>query len=144
MPITLVPETLARRGHRFTFVGPNTTECVACPFQKLCFGLEPGRTYQVTALRDMTHPCVLHEEGKVRVVEAEETHFESSLEKKHMRGTAAPWTPVACGRPECPSYGLCHPVGGRPGKRHAIVQDLGTLACPAGFDLARVRLHAME
>ena len=145
MALTLVPDTLARRGLRFTFVGANAgPECDGCPFKKLCFGLQPGHAYQVTALREVTHPCGLHEGGRVRVVEAEETTFQSSLERRHLRGTAAHWAPVPCGRPDCASYAFCHPVGPRGGKRHEIVATEGALECPAGFDLERVKLKPME
>lgn len=145
MPITLVPESAATLGARFRFLGPNAgEECHGCPFQKLCFGLTPNRNYQVTALRQVSHPCGLHDGGKAHVVEVEEVGFPSSLETRHLRGTAATWSPVPCGRPDCRSYGLCHPVGAKAGTRHAIESNQGPLACPAGFDLVQVTLRPME
>ncbi|MES2155709.1 MAG: UPF0179 family protein [bacterium] len=152
MTLTLVPESMAKPGARFTYRGPNVPrtggntgeECEGCPFQKLCFGLTPGHAYQVTALRAVTHPCALHDGGKVHVVTVAETDFVSSIETRHLRGTAAAWTPVPCGRPDCANYGLCHPVGPTAGARHAIVANEGPLPCPAGFDLAKVRLKPME
>lgn len=145
MTLTLVPESSANVGARFRFLGPNKgAECQGCPFQKLCFGLEPSRTYQVTVLRTVSHPCGLHEGGKAHVVEVEEVGFASSLETRHLRGTAASWTPMPCGRPDCASYGLCHPVGAKAGTRHAIEKNHGALACPAGFDLVKVTLRPME
>lgn len=145
MPLTLVPVTLAETGYRFTFQGPNKDiECAACPFQKLCFGLTPGHAYTVKAVRDVKHPCELHDEGKVRVVEVEEVPFTSTLERRHLRGTAAPWTPIACGRPDCVNWKLCHPVGLAAGARHAIVAQEGTVECPAGFDLEKVALRNMS
>jgi uncharacterized protein len=136
---------LAQPGYRFTFQGPNAgDECKGCPFQKLCFGLKPGHRYQVAALRDVRHPCALHEPGKVRVVTVEEVPFTSSLERRHLRGTAAPYTPVPCRRPSCKNWALCHPVGITPGVRHAIVAQEGVLECPAGYDLERVQLRKMD
>lgn len=152
MALTLVPENLARRGSRFTFRGANVRnghgntgeECVGCPFQTLCFGLSPGSTYQVTGMRGVTHPCALHDGGKVHVVTVEATDFPSSLETRLLRGTAATWTPVPCGRPDCGNYALCHPVGHNAATRHAITASEGTLECPAGFELTKVRLKPME
>lgn len=144
MPLTLVPDTLAAPGHRFRFLGPNPgEECLGCPYQRICFGLEAGHAYEVRAVRDVTHPCALHDEGRVRVVEADEVPVATSLETRLLRGTAATWTPVPCGRPACPSYSLCHPVGPPPGRRYQIVGDDGPLPCPAGYTLTRVRLQPM-
>lgn len=144
MPLTLVPSTLAAKGYRFTFAGPNKgIECAACPFQKLCFGLDPGRRYEVKATRDLQHPCELHEEGKVRVVQVEEMPFTSTIERHHLRGTAAPWTPPDCKRPDCENWSLCHPVGHAVGARHAITDQQGAVECPAGFDLEKVDLKKM-
>jgi hypothetical protein len=145
MALTLVPDTLARRGYRFTFNGPNTgPECQGCPYQKLCFGLAPGHRYEVQALRDVTHPCALHEGGKVRVAQVEEVSFSSTVETRLLRGTAATWTPIPCGRPDCPNWSLCHPVGPKPGIRHEVTAMEGALPCPAGFGLTKVRLKPME
>jgi hypothetical protein len=143
-PLTLVPDSLAEPGYRFTFVGPNPgMECAGCPFQKLCFGLEPGRSYVVSKVRPARQVCELHEGGKVRAVEVTEVPFEASLERRHLRGTAAPWTAPDCGRPSCANWSLCHPVGHTAGARHAIVAQKGALECPAGLDLERVGLQKM-
>lgn len=144
MPLTLVPSTLAKKGYTFTFNGPNKDiECAACPFQKLCFGLQPGRRYAVKDVREVQHPCELHDEGKVRAVVVEEVPFTASIERKHLRGTAAPWTAPDCKRPDCGNWSLCHPVGPLPGARHAITRQHGTLECPAGLDLEKVDLQKM-
>ena len=144
MPLTLVPDTLATVGHRFRFLGPNAgPECAGCPFQRICFGLEPGHAYEVRATREVTHPCALHDEGRVRVAEVEEVPVRTSLEARLLRGTAAPWVPMRCGRPDCPSYSLCHPVGALAGARHQIVANEGRLPCPAGYDLAKVSLRPL-
>lgn len=143
MTLTLVPRELAQPGYRFSFLGPNPgDECRGCPFQKLCFGLAPGRVYEVARVRDVVHPCNLHEPGRVRVVEVEETAFTTTVERRRLRGTAATWTPVPCGRPVCGHYHLCHPVGPAPGASYAIEEVGDTVECPADYDIARVRLRA--
>ena len=143
MKLTLVP-TSSARGQRFRFLGPNRgDECKGCPYTRICFGLEPGRSYEVRALRAVTHPCGLHDDGKVRVAEVEEVPVRTSLETRLLRGTAAAWNPIPCGRPACPSWSLCHPVGPAAGAHYQIVGEEGALPCPAGFTLSRVLLKPM-
>jgi uncharacterized protein len=142
--LTLVPEPLARVGYRFVFAGPNPgDECDGCPYQRICFGLEPGRAYEVVALRDVIHPCALHDSNRVQVAEVEERPFWSSVEAKRVRGTATAWTPIACGRPQCVNWALCHPIGPSAGAKHEIVEDAGDLPCPAGYELRRVALRKL-
>src|SRR5688572_5666520 len=86
MPLTLVPAHLARAGQGFTFRQAKADECQGCPYARLCLGLEMGHRYEVRKLRGVTHPCALHEGGKVHVVEAEEAPFAASLEARHLRG----------------------------------------------------------
>ena len=143
--ITLVPAALAAPGSRFTFAGPNAgAECAGCPYQKLCFGLAPGRAYAVQKVRELTHPCNLHDGGKVHVVTVAEVPFAASLERRHLRGTAAPWAGPDCRKPSCASWNLCHPKGHAEGAKHEIVAQNGPLPCPAGFDLERVDLKQMD
>lgn len=143
--LTLVPDALAARGFSFTFAGPNKgEECAGCPFQKLCFGLDPGRSYKVTQVREVAHPCALHDSGKARVVLVEEIPFQATIERHHLRGTAAPWTAPNCRRPSCKNWALCHPVGHTAGARHAITAQHGKVECPVGFDLEKVDLKPMS
>jgi uncharacterized protein (UPF0179 family) len=145
LPLTLVPEPLAAPGYTFTFAGASDgPECAPCPFRKLCFGLEAGRRYEVGELRDVTHPCALHESGRVRVARVEERAFPTSLETRLLRGTAAIWNPIPCGRPDCGKYALCHPVGPQAGKRHEVAAQEGVIPCPAGYELTKVRLKLMK
>ncbi|MGB0651973.1 MAG: UPF0179 family protein [Thermoplasmatota archaeon] len=140
-PLTLVPETLARPGHRFTFAGANKgEECQGCPVQKLCFGLQSGVTYEVTELRDVTHPCQLHDGDRVRVVTAQPASFHSTVETKRLRGTATTWKPIPCGLPECSRYALCHPKGPTPGEHYEILTVGDAVECPAGYDIQQVEL----
>lgn len=143
MRLSLVPVPHARPGFRFVFRGENNEECKGCPYRKLCFDLAPGHAYEVRAVRSITHPCALHDEGKVRVVEVEEVDVPATAARRHLKGTALHWTPPPCGMPACPAYGLCHPVGLAAGAKHEVTATLGVQPCPAGFDLERVRLKRM-
>lgn len=141
MVLTLVPESHAAPGRSFFFVGPNLgDECQGCPFQRICFGLEPGRHYAVKAVREVVHPCNLHDGGRVQVVEVEPQPFATSLEEKHLRGTAATWVPIPCGMAECSNWSTCHPVGPTPGIRYEIKETGERMECPANFEVRRVRL----
>jgi uncharacterized protein (UPF0179 family) len=143
--LTLVPDALAAPGYRFTFAGPNLgEECAGCPFQKLCFGLKPGHSYVVKSVRPAVHPCGLHDTGKAHVVVVEESSFPATIERRHLRGTAAAWTAPDCRRPSCRNWALCHPVGHTAGARHAITAQKGAVECPVGFDLERVELKPMD
>ena len=137
--LSLAPDLHARPGHRFTAAGGPFEECDGCPVQQLCFSVEAGRHYEVTEVRDVVHPCNLHE-GGMRVVQVEEASFNSALETKRLRGTAATFTPVDCGYPECANWTLCHPVGPARDVRYAIEEVGEALACPMDYKLKRVRL----
>lgn len=142
--LTLLPATLAEPGYRFVYRGDGGfEECDGCPVRGVCYRLTPGRRYQVETVRDVEHPCGLHDEARVRVCTVQEVPLHTSLETKHLRGTAAHWSPVPCGYPECKTYKLCHPVGA-PAGRYAIAQDAGPLACPMGYDLHRVTLEPLD
>ncbi len=136
--LTLVPLDQAKPGARFWFNGPNDDECKGCPFQKLCFNLEIGQHYEVTEVRDLRHPCQLHDEGTVQVVKVKPIGFTSTVETKKLRGTAVTWTPIPCGFPECKNWSLCHPTGPQPGQRRAVVSEPEPLACPMHYDLQKV------
>lgn len=143
--LTLVPETLAEKGYRFFFHGPNDgPECESCPVRLLCFRIPAGRHYEVTQVRKVTHPCDLHEGERVQVCLVEEVPFETTLERKHLRGTAARWDPVPCGYPECPQYALCHPVGPAKGAKYTIKETGDKVDCPMHYDIARVVLEPVE
>lgn len=138
--LSLAPDLHARVGHRFTAVGGPFEECEGCPVQKMCFSVEAGRHYEVQALRDVVHPCNLHE-GGMRVVEVDEAPFESALETKRLRGTAASFVPVDCGNPECANWNLCHPVGPQRDVRYGIEAIGDDVDCPMDYKLKRVRLR---
>ena len=142
MALTLVPEPLAEPGYTFTFLGPNKgAECQDCPVQNLCFRLEPGRRYRVTAVRGVTHPCNLHDEDRVRVCEVEEVPLATSIRSSALRGTAVTWNPVDCGHPACPQWAFCHPAGATGGARYAVAGEDGAMDCPKGFAITAVRLR---
>lgn len=142
--LTLAPDLLAHEGMTFTFIGPNTGgECDGCPVQKLCFDLQPETRYKVTELRDVVHPCNLHE-GGMRVVTVEPTGFETTLDTKRLRGTAATFVPVDCGMPECTNWKLCHPVGPKRNVRYQVTSVGDAVDCPMNYNIKRVQLDPLS
>lgn len=123
---------------------PQAMECEGCPVRTLCYRLDAGRTYEVESVRDVRHTCELHDDGQVAVVEVAEVPFQASVPSKDLRGTATHWTAPACGMPECPRYGFCHPVGPVAGAKMEIVRVGESMECPAGLDLKEVTLKPME
>lgn len=143
--LTLVPEPLAEVGYRFWFRGANDgPECRECPVRNICFRIPAGRRYEVKQVRKVAHPCDLHEGGRVRVCLVEEVPFRTSLEEKHLRGTAAHWTPIPCGYPECDRYALCHPVGPQAGARYTIKGTGAAIPCPMHYRIREVELEPLE
>ncbi len=143
--LTLVPVELAKPGYRFTFLGPNKgIECAGCPVQKLCFNLQAGAMYEVMEVRNVRHPCELHDEGRVAAVKVQRAGFQTSLAPKHLKGTAATWTPIDCGYPECKNWKLCHPMGVAPGVRYAIDKVGKKIDCPMNYDIKVVDLKPMK
>jgi len=144
MGLTLVPQDLATPGHSFTFLGPNDgEECTGCPVRRLCFDLEPGARYQVQKTRDVTHPCNLHEGGRVRVVEVERIGFRTSMKTKRLRGTAATFVPVPCEYPDCKEWAFCHPFGVQTDVRYGIEEIGEAMDCPMDFKIKRVALKPL-
>lgn len=137
--LTLVPDLHAKAGHRFTFLGPNPgDECDGCPVQKLCFNLDPGSHYEVTEVRSALHPCNLHE-GKMRAVKVEPATVETSMDVRRLRGTAATFSAIDCGYPECANWKLCHPpIASR---RYEVTHVGAKLDCPMGHTIQRVTLR---
>ena len=82
MILTLLPKNLAKAG--FSFVaGKGDTECKDCRFFKTCVdNLKPGRIYTVTSVRNIEHPCKIHDSG-VKIVEVKESQIEAAIPKKY-------------------------------------------------------------
>ncbi|MGB1698118.1 MAG: UPF0179 family protein [Thermoplasmatota archaeon] len=138
MNLTLVPTVLAKEGYRYTNHGDqNAEECDGCPVRTLCFKTPPGH-YEVDTVRDVKHPCKLHE-GTMQVCTVKEIPITTSLEAKHLKGTAANWAPIPCGYPECDRFQLCHPQ--TPAGHMEIVSVGEAIPCPMRYDIKEVQLR---
>ncbi len=134
--VTLLGTLLAKPGLTY-IVGRPGPECEPCAFKALCHNLPVGHRYRVARVREVTHPCAVHE-GPVRVIEVEPARFETTfVGRGAVAGSTAQFQEKGCGRPDCPSWAVCHPPGLPPGLRVRLLEDRDAPACPAGLTLRR-------
>src|SRR5271157_4988520 len=65
--ITLLAIAEAHEGFEFVYQG-GAPICRTCAYRHACLTLDPGRRYEVTRVRPVTHPCAL-QESDAHVVE---------------------------------------------------------------------------
>lgn len=142
--VTLVGSSQARVGYRFVHVGP-AKPCMTCRLFQACVGaLEPGRLYEVMAVRGVKHDCPLHEGGVV-VVEVVEAAVEAAIPlKAAVEGLILSYRPLECAIEGCRLVRLCKPAWLRTGDRCKVVKVLESgLPCPRRLSLARARLERL-
>lgn len=138
--ITLIAKPLATAGYEFYYMGP-AEECEDCKFKKVCFNLEEGAKYRVTALRSQTHECHECDTDTVAVVEVEKLPTVASVGKKQaMEGSKITYKSVDCDNIGCPNYQICHPTGKAQGSKYTVQKVNGDLDCPLGNELVCVDL----
>lgn len=137
--ITLIGEHQAKEGDRFVYRGP-LTECRDCKLKAVCFNLDVGATYRITAIRDVKHECKIHEEG-VRVVEVEKMPLRCAVGQKFaLEGSTVAVEEIRCRNIGCERYRLCHPLGMERNAKHRVQSVKGEVDCPEGFRLVEVEL----
>ncbi|MEM3525934.1 MAG: UPF0179 family protein [Candidatus Jordarchaeaceae archaeon] len=107
--LTLVGAKQAKKGAKFIHIG-HAEACENCELYKVCIGnLEPKRVYEITDIRDVQHPCKIHE-GGVRVVEVVYSSVKVALEAKQaIPGATITYSPIDCTFHDCPLIELCKP-----------------------------------
>ncbi|MEM4700481.1 MAG: UPF0179 family protein [Candidatus Nezhaarchaeales archaeon] len=139
--VTLVGASQARVGYRFVHLGPSKL-CTACRLSHVCVdALEPGRMYEVVAVRRVRHNCPLHEGGVV-AVDVIEAPVEAAVPPKvAVEGLTISYRPLECSIKDCTFVELCRPRWLRAGDRCKVVKVLeARLSCPRGLSLAKARL----
>ena len=127
--VTLVGLKQAKKDMVFVFKGP-LLECRDCKYKQVCFNLEEGKRYKVTAIRDATHECEIHE-GGVRAVEVEVIPFEGAISGRMvLEGSIVPLDDKGCGNRGCPHFRMCHPPDKKIGNKFKIIKVLGAVECP--------------
>jgi uncharacterized protein (UPF0179 family) len=137
--ITLISESQAVKGGRFHYLGPQP-ECAECKLKSVCFNLEQGILYEITAIRGQTHECILNED-RVRVVEIKKVAQMSTVPKKSaIEGSVITFQEPECGRMDCTNYAICHQNALRNGKKYSVIEIKGDADCLIGQDLVSVML----
>ncbi len=109
--LTLVGVKQAKKGAKFVHIG-HAELCEDCELYKVCIGnLEPKRIYEIIDVRNIEHPCKIHEDG-VRVVEVEYSNIQAALEAKQaITGATITYSPIECDFYDCPYIDICKPSG---------------------------------
>ena len=80
--ITLIGNNLAEKGLKFMNYGA-ANQCESCRFKATCIeSLEMGRIYQVREVKNTEHPCLIHEGGKVKVVDVDKATIKAAIDSK--------------------------------------------------------------
>lgn len=138
MIITLLPTSLAKLD--FSFVaGEGDEECKECRFYKTCVvNLKPGRIYTVSSVRNIEHPCKVHESG-VTIVEVIESEIEAAIPKKYAIEGITGIFSFTCNE-KCQYRDLCTPDGIDIGDKFNITKLKDKIECPLGNNMVRATL----
>ncbi len=109
--LTLIGVKQAKKGEKFVYMG-HAEPCEKCEFYKVCISnLKPKRVYEIIDVRDIEHPCKIHEEG-VRVVEVKYSNIPAALEAKQViQGVTITYSPINCNFYDCRFIDFCRPDG---------------------------------
>lgn len=129
--ITLIGMGQANIGNRFSFIGP-LTECKECRLRGVCFNLEPGTLYEVTALRSTVHECPVHE-GPVKAVEVEKRPIAAAVPRKQaIDGSTISFESAKCRNIGCGNRSFCAPPNIKDGAKLRITGIGEEAECPCG------------
>ncbi|KYC46001.1 MAG: hypothetical protein APG12_00276 [Candidatus Methanofastidiosum methylothiophilum] len=142
MILTLLPKNLAKQG--FSFVaGKGDVECKECRFYRTCVeNLKPGRVYTVCSVRNIEHPCKIHDSG-VKIVEVKEAQIEAAVPKKFAIEGATGIFSFSC-KERCQYQDFCVPDGIKDGDKFLIISIKEKLECPLGNNIQRVILKRKD
>lgn len=142
MPVTIIGDKIAQEGRQFEYHG-KVDACYTCDLQKVCHQLDEGAWYEITDVRDVTHPeeaCGVFD-GQVRVVEAEKVPPVASIPETATRGTGTEWSHIECEHP-CRFKRFCQADALEDGQPVEIVDVEGDAEpCAKGLDLVLARLR---
>ncbi len=122
--VTIVGSTYAHVGYQFIYEA-KLPECESCSIEKVCHNLEPGKRYEIVAIRAASHACPVHLKGVVTVdvVPATiEMRLPPNLAKKN---TTITIKLQKCDE-TCRQYFECHPAGVVNGQRYIVTKILNT------------------
>lgn len=142
MILTLLPKNLAKPG--FSFVaGKGDNECKGCRFYKTCVdNLKPGRIYTVSSVRNIEHPCKIHDSG-VKIVEVNESQIEAAIPKKFAIEGATGVFSFSCNE-RCQYHDFCFPDGIKIGDKFHIIRIKEKIECPLNNNILKVTLKRKD
>lgn len=136
--ITLLSKAQAAPGFSFVYQG-GAAICRTCPYRHACLTLDPGRRYEVTKVRAVTHPCAL-QESEANVVEVRPVPRPFVVESRSaVVGASVEVGRFPCARLDCPNWGICAGPTLPPKQRFRVerVRD-GPAECRIGRTLKTV------
>jgi uncharacterized protein (UPF0179 family) len=140
--ITLIGNNLAEKGLKFMHYGA-ASQCDKCRFKTTCIeSLEEGRIYRIVDVKNTEHPCMVHDSGKVNVVEVEKAVIKAAINSKRaFEGSNIVFNPPECDE-DCSLRELCFPEGLYPEDKCKIAKKMGKPGekCPKGLNLSVVML----
>lgn len=140
--ITLIGNNLAEKGLKFTHYGA-ASQCEKCRFKVTCIdSLEGGRVYKIKEVKNTEHPCLVHEGGKVKVVDVEKATTKTAIDSKRaFEGSNIVFSPNEC-EEDCSLSELCFPEGLYKDDKCKIIKKMGKPEekCPKGLNLTIVLL----
>jgi hypothetical protein len=135
--ITLAGPPLSIEGKVFRYVGM-ADECSQCGLKDICHKLKPGRRYRVVKVRKITHPCMVHLDDMVTVVEVEELPMEASIpQRKALEAALVTLDEQECPYRWCENHALCVLPEDLKGKKVSIKEIKEALDCPRDLRLKR-------
>lgn len=104
--ITLLAVGEAHEGFEFVYQG-GAPVCRTCPYRHACLTLDPGRRYEVTKVRPVTHPCAL-QESDAHVVEVKPVARTLVVDAQSaLVGSSVEVGRYPCRRLDCPNWWAC-------------------------------------
>jgi len=142
--VTLIGIKLARLNQKFLFLGA-APDCANCTpsLKSVCIdNLEPGSLYIIVNIRNIHHPCKIHE-GGVIVVEVQKAPVTAAVESKMaFEGATISYSLKNCKQTTCSNFKYCHPVGLTKSGKYKIRKVFGALEpCMKGHHLKLVELE---
>jgi len=136
--ITLLAIAESRPGFQFVYQGGGAP-CRTCPFRHACLTLDAGRRYEVTRVRDVTHPCAL-QETDAHVVEVKAVPRPLVVDARSaIVGSQVEVGRFPCRRIDCPNWSICAGPSVPAKQRYRIERADGEAAeCRIGRTLKRV------
>ena len=135
--ITLIGSSLAKKCLVFTYYN-ESKKCEECRFKRTCLNLETGRKYQIVNVKEATHNCAIHKDGKVQTVEVEPATIRTVVStNKSFKGATIIFKSPECSY-RCENQEICNPEGLYNDDKCHIEEVGSEITCANGYKLTEV------